>query len=104
MSEFEQRIRERAYELWRHAGRPEGRGDEFWFAARREFEGDGSAVDGDAGSLIPPLEEPPVVAVQHGAPTGMPGERIAEQGVIDDRLGELVEELSSPIVPRPIDD
>ncbi|HTR11668.1 MAG TPA: DUF2934 domain-containing protein [Roseiarcus sp.] len=31
-------IRERAYELWERAGRPNGRSDEFWFAARAEFE------------------------------------------------------------------
>jgi hypothetical protein len=31
-------IREQAYEQWDHAGRPDGRSDEFWFAARAEFE------------------------------------------------------------------
>ena len=31
-------IRERAYELWDHAGRPNDRSDECWFAARAEFE------------------------------------------------------------------
>ncbi len=35
---MEKVIRELAYELWEHAGRPEGRSDEFWFAARFEFE------------------------------------------------------------------
>jgi hypothetical protein len=34
----EQMIREQAYELWDNAGRPGGRSDEFWFAARSEFE------------------------------------------------------------------
>ena len=38
MSAMEKVIRELAYELWEHAGRPEGRSDEFWFAARFEFE------------------------------------------------------------------
>jgi Protein of unknown function (DUF2934) len=37
MNENEQMIRGQAYELWDHAGRP-GRSDEFWFAARAEFE------------------------------------------------------------------
>ena len=31
-------IRELACELWEHAGRPDGRSDEFWFAARFESE------------------------------------------------------------------
>lgn len=36
MSASEQRIRERAYHLWREAGSPQGRTEEFWFAAERE--------------------------------------------------------------------
>ncbi len=38
MSVMEKLIRELAYELWEQAGRPGGRSDEFWFAARYEFE------------------------------------------------------------------
>ncbi len=38
MSVMEELIRELAYELWEQAGRPDGRSDEFWFAARYEFE------------------------------------------------------------------
>ncbi len=38
MGAIEKVIREQAYELWDHAGRPNGRSDEFWFAARAEFE------------------------------------------------------------------
>ena len=34
----EMMIRQRAYELWDHAGRPVGRSDEFWFAAKADFE------------------------------------------------------------------
>ena len=29
----EQRIRQRAFDLWRQAGSPEGRSDEFWYQA-----------------------------------------------------------------------
>ena len=36
MDSVETRIRKRAYELWERAGRPEGRGGEFWFAAADE--------------------------------------------------------------------
>jgi Protein of unknown function (DUF2934) len=38
MNTNEQMIREQAYELWDHAGRPDSGSDEFWFAARAEFE------------------------------------------------------------------
>jgi hypothetical protein len=38
MNATEQRIRERAYYLWEHAGRPEHRSHEFWLAAKAEFE------------------------------------------------------------------
>lgn len=38
MESMEKMIRELAYELWEQAGRPEGRSDEFWFAARYECE------------------------------------------------------------------
>ena len=38
MSAMEEVIRKLAYELWEQAGRPDGRSDEFWFAARFEFE------------------------------------------------------------------
>jgi len=34
----EKAVRERVYELWDHAGRPNGRSDEFWFAAKAELE------------------------------------------------------------------
>jgi len=33
----EQEIRERAHQLWERAGKPEGRGDEFWHAAEQEL-------------------------------------------------------------------
>jgi len=38
MRDMEEVIRKLAYELWEQAGRPDGRSDEFWFAARFEFE------------------------------------------------------------------
>ena len=33
----EQQIRERALRLWREAGKPEGRNEEFWRRAEREL-------------------------------------------------------------------
>lgn len=89
MSDVERQIRERAYLLWEQAGHPHGRAEEFWFLAQQEMYGGAVTSDGPEGVLLPPAEEPPVVAAQHGVPTGMPGERIAEAGVLDDRLEEL---------------
>jgi hypothetical protein len=88
MSDLENVIRQAAYRLWEHAGRPFGQSEAFWHAARQEMEGE-AAVDGAGGPPEPTAEEPPEVRAQHGVATGMPGERIAEQGVLDDRLEEL---------------
>jgi hypothetical protein len=38
MRDTERVIRELAYKLWEQAGRPHGRPDDFWFAARFELE------------------------------------------------------------------
>jgi Protein of unknown function (DUF2934) len=89
MSDIEEAIRRRAYELWEHAGRPEGRSEEFWHAARVEL-GAKETMEERIDALGPPIEEPPVIAVQHGAPVGLPGERIVEQGVIDDGIENLL--------------
>ena len=36
-TDIETRVRRRAYELWEEAGRPEGRGDEFWHQAQADI-------------------------------------------------------------------
>jgi hypothetical protein len=101
MSDVTERVRTRAYQMWEEAGRPEGRNEEFWFAALRELEGADAAgaAEPPAGMLAgtpaeTPAETPPAVASQRGTPAGMPGERIAEQGVPDDRAAALA-------TPRP---
>ena len=53
MDDIEHVIRRRAYELWEQAGCPEGRGDEFWHAARAEIEGE-RADEAPAGRARPP--------------------------------------------------
>ena len=54
----EQRIRELAYHLWDKAGRPDGRADEFWYAARREIESDEAGYD-EALDETYPASDPP---------------------------------------------
>ena len=57
MNENEQMIREQAYGLWDHAGRPDGRSDEFWFAARAEFERGKETGEGNLSAHVPPHVE-----------------------------------------------
>jgi len=64
MSSIEEGVRRRAYELWENAGQPEGRSDEFWFAAIAELEG----------------EPPPEEGVE------FPGPPIAEKAIDDEAL------------------
>lgn len=48
----EDRIRKRAYELWRQEGSPEGRPDDHWLQAEREIDrGDGEIESDDEPSL-----------------------------------------------------
>jgi hypothetical protein len=95
MSSIEEAIRRRAYELWEQAGQPEGRSEEFWHAARAELEGKPPTFEERVEALGPPFEEPPALAVEHGIPVGMPGERIVEHGVDDEGLENLLMPYSS---------
>jgi hypothetical protein len=54
MNENEQMIREQAYELRDQAGRPDGRSDEFWFAARAEFERGEEKGEENLSAHVPP--------------------------------------------------
>ena len=62
MSGTQELVHERAYDLWQQAGSPEGRSDEFWFAAERELEygeteyGAATAVE-EAGIVASTVEE-----------------------------------------------
>src|SRR5271157_3873330 len=59
MRDFEKMTRDRAYELWEHAGRPSDRSDEFWFAARAEFERKGRTEAKQASGFVRRRVEPP---------------------------------------------
>jgi Protein of unknown function (DUF2934) len=90
MSNIEETVRRRAYELWEQAGQPEGRSEEFWLVAIAELEGKPPTFEERVAALGPPIVEPPAFAVRHGVPVGMPGERIVEQGVDDEGLENLI--------------
>jgi hypothetical protein len=44
-NDIEDRVRQRAFELWEQRGRPEGYEAEFWYQAERELKGEGSSSD-----------------------------------------------------------
>jgi hypothetical protein len=74
MSGTQELVHERAYDLWRQAGGPEGRSDEFWFAAERELEYGESEYEiatevGEAGNVVPTIDERSAYAFQVGSPT-----------------------------------
>lgn len=53
--ELENKIRERAYELWMRHGSQPGQADEYWYQAEREILGEGSEGSGvQPPSLIDP--------------------------------------------------
>jgi len=84
--ETEQRIRERAYELWMQHGSLPGRADEYWYRAEQEILGMRS---GESASGLDPAvsgdEEPPLDTSP--APLGMTSQTLDEV-------------LSSPAAPK----
>lgn len=70
-TEREDRIRQRAHQLWEEQGRPEGRHDEHWSQASSEIgddaggdSTDGTGDDGGAGGM------PPAPRLQEDPPEG----------------------------------
>ncbi|KKB07450.1 DUF2934 domain-containing protein [Devosia chinhatensis] len=54
----EQKIRDRAFQLWDAAGQPEGREEEFWYAAELELAEQGEA---DVSEDRSEIRKPPLV-------------------------------------------
>ncbi|MEE1613569.1 DUF2934 domain-containing protein [Microvirga sp. CF3016] len=52
--QLEERIRERAYELWMRHGGIHGRADDYWYQAEREILGEGDEGDGTKAPIIDP--------------------------------------------------
>ena len=63
---LQQRIRDRAYELWTEAGSPEGQDEHFWFAAKVDIDQQEAKIDKEvAGSF--PASDPPSSSIVTGA-------------------------------------
>lgn len=62
MDEREQRIRERARQLWEHEGRPEGRAEDHWFQAKEIV----ALEEGHPEALIPldVSRKPPIEPIE----------------------------------------
>lgn len=60
MDEREDRIRERAHQLWEEEGRPDGRADAHWFQAKEivavEANGEVALKPVEGASGVPPVE------------------------------------------------
>ena len=75
----EQHIRQRAYEIWEQAGRPDGREDEHWALALREIEAEGLAP---AATAEAPEDPSSTVAAPDGGGT-TPGQAAAVAAAVD---------------------
>ena len=54
----QEKVRDRAYQLWDRAGQPEGRDQEFWFDAEREL---AEEDDLDTSAVASRVELPPTM-------------------------------------------
>ena len=58
----EERIRQRAHEIWEREGRPEGRHEEHWAQAHREIEAEGGSQPEPAAPDASPTDPAPGTA------------------------------------------
>ena len=55
---FEERVRQRAYQIWLEEGRPDGRDKEHWERAKAEIEQHQQEQDSGASREPPPIPGP----------------------------------------------
>jgi hypothetical protein len=93
--EREQRIRERAYQLWEADGRPHGRDQEYWERARELV-----AIEESAGAgLLPNPETHPTML--SGEPQGVEEAEIQENyGEFPDRFTDQGDRVHTPKARR----
>ena len=84
--QLEQRIRERAYELWMQHGSLPGQADEYWYQAERDILGQQGNEVGYGSHPVAGSDEPAPVET-NPAPLGMTSETLDEV-------------LSSPAAPK----
>jgi hypothetical protein len=77
MDDREEKIRHRAYALWKAAGEPEGHDDDFWWQAEKEVQQEEAAPSGELDRDVADREET--------ATRGHDGEEAAKPRVAADR-------------------
>jgi hypothetical protein len=55
---LQQRIRDKAYELWESAGSPDGEEERFWLQAQGEIDQDEAKLDRDEAASFPASDLP----------------------------------------------
>jgi len=63
---LQQRIRDKAYQLWDEAGRPEGQDDHFWYGAKVAIDQEEAKLDTEVSGSFP-ASDPPSSSVVTGA-------------------------------------
>lgn len=87
-NDLEQKIRERAYQLWMQDGCPSGQDDEYWYRAEREiradtggFLGSGAISDGALGAGAASVDVPGLTgAVSADGDAAIPSAKTASKG------------------------
>ena len=51
----DEKIRELAYQLWERDGSPQGKDDDYWFAARELLADEGELDASNERSIVPPV-------------------------------------------------
>ncbi|WP_243373412.1 DUF2934 domain-containing protein [Microvirga solisilvae] len=98
---LEQRIRERAYELWMQHGSQQGRADEYWYEAEREITGNrGGEASNGMHPIIGSDETAPLETGQtsFGSEEDTVETSPAPLGMTSQTLDEV---LNSPASPKP---
>lgn len=93
MSDRDERIKQRAYEIWEQHGRPEGKEHEHWQQAAEEFNSN-SVEDpmGDELSLLPEIGE------ENLSVLGSDDDEAGSNSEVDNRLG--IQNSPSPEAPQ----
>jgi hypothetical protein len=97
---LQQRIREKAHQLWKEAGSPEGDDERFWFRAKVEIDREEAKLDKEvAGSF--PASDPPSSSVVTGATGEAPAAAGGDEMAVPDETG-AVEPAPRKPAKRPV--
>ena len=76
----EERIRQRAHELWEREGRPHGRHDDHWQQAREEIDAEALQMDSMKGVSADPAQDSPAPK-RRGRPAKSDAAEAGDQGL-----------------------